>query len=219
MKEFLRAALRTATSIFLALLGIVLVIAIFSWGKDYYDQKQATPFEEVKEWKFDLKDALGLSVVARTKLISGNVLAKIDIDGYPQYLSDPRNATGSFNFIFLDKDGFKVYSKEVQLHEFTSVVGNQGAKSGLAGQFEEFLGLDNYKKISRMEVQWRLVTDAPREDVPKQTLLDHCAPNISKAERLKRLAQYGKVRETGLDTFTAGGHSIVLSYGMVISCD
>lgn len=34
---------------------------------------------------------------------------------------------------------------------------------------------------------------------------DHCAPNLSRAERLKRLALKGNVRETGLHTYTAGG--------------
>ena len=33
---------------------------------------------------------------------------------------------------------------------------------------------------------------------------DHCAPNLSRAERLKRLALKGNVRETGADTYTNG---------------
>lgn len=37
---------------------------------------------------------------------------------------------------------------------------------------------------------------------------DHCAPNLSRQERLRRLATHGKVRESGLWTFTAGGSRI-----------
>jgi hypothetical protein len=38
--------------------------------------------------------------------------------------------------------------------------------------------------------------------------LDHCAPGLTKAERLRLLAQYGAVRETIPDAYTAGDHSV-----------
>lgn len=48
--------------------------------------------------------------------------------------------------------------------------------------------------------------------------LDHCAPNISKAERLRRLASKGSVRETGYQTYTAGNFEISFSQSEVINC-
>jgi len=42
---------------------------------------------------------------------------------------------------------------------------------------------------------------------------DHCAPSLSKAERLKRLALKGNVRETGANTYTAGGGYVSFNYG------
>jgi hypothetical protein len=41
---------------------------------------------------------------------------------------------------------------------------------------------------------------------------DHCAPSLSKAERLKRLALKGNVRETGANTYTAGGGYVSFNY-------
>ena len=48
---------------------------------------------------------------------------------------------------------------------------------------------------------------------------DHCAPNISKAERLRRLALRGTVRETGLNTYTTGNYEVVFISGTeLFSC-
>jgi hypothetical protein len=49
---------------------------------------------------------------------------------------------------------------------------------------------------------------------------DPCAPGLSEAERLSRLATFGKVREIGGGDYTAGGHSIqFLSDGSLFTCD
>lgn len=45
----------------------------------------------------------------------------------------------------------------------------------------------------------------PDEYLNEKENTDHCAPNLSRAERLKRLALKGNVRETGANTYTAGG--------------
>lgn len=51
------------------------------------------------------------------------------------------------------------------------------------------------------------------EDAPAaKPVLDHCAPGLLKAERLKRLAQHGTVRETGAGEFQAGGRTIHFMY-------
>ena len=42
----------------------------------------------------------------------------------------------------------------------------------------------------------------------KSKLLDPCAPNITKAERLQRLSQYGVVRQESDSEYSAGGHRI-----------
>lgn len=48
---------------------------------------------------------------------------------------------------------------------------------------------------------------------------DPCGPGLSKAERLRRLANFGAVRETGIDTYVAGDHRVsFLSGNQLLSC-
>lgn len=219
MKEFLKASLRTAAAIFLALISLAIAIGIYSWAKDSYDKQQAKPFEEVRDWKFDLKDSIGVEAQARTKLVAGTLWASVEVIGYPKYFSDPRNLNASLIFEFLDKDGFRIISKPVKMSEFTTVVGKDGQKTGLGYQFEEYTGLEKYKRFSRMQVSWNLITEAAAQTPTQKPILDHCAPNISKAERLKRLAQHGTVRETGTGEYSAAGHSVLFFYdGSLLNC-
>lgn len=219
MKEFLKASLRTASAIFLALIGLAIAIGIYSWAKDSYDKQQAKPFEEVRDWKFDLKDSIGVEARARTKLVANTLLVSVEVTGYPKYFSDPRNLNASLIFEFLDKDGFRIISKPVKMSEFTTVVGKDGEKTGLGYQFEEYTGLDQYKRFSRMQVGWNLITEAAAQTPAQKPILDHCAPNLSKAERLKRLAQHGTVRETGTGAYSAAGHSVYFFYdGSLQNC-
>jgi hypothetical protein len=60
----------------------------------------------------------------------------------------------------------------------------------------------------------------PDEYLNEKENTDHCAPNLSKAERLKRLALKGNIRETGANTYTAGNGYVTFSYlGDLISCN
>jgi hypothetical protein len=52
-----------------------------------------------------------------------------------------------------------------------------------------------------------------------KAVLDHCAPGLSKAERMKRLAQHGTVRETGTGAFEASGRTVTFGYdGGLLYC-
>lgn len=212
MKDFFKATLRATVAFFLALIGLAIAIELYSWAIDSYDKQQAKPFEEVRNWKFDLKDSVGVEAKAKTKLVGGTLLASVEIIGYPKYFSDPRNANASLIFEFLDKDGFRIISKAVQLAEFTTVVGKNGEKTGLGYQFEEHADIGKYKRFDRMQVGWNLITEAAPIAPDPKPMLDHCAPNISKAERLKRLGQYGTVRETGTGDYSAAGRSVYFHF-------
>ena len=205
---------------FLALLALAVVIGIFIWAKDNYNRQQAKPFEEVQNWSFDLKDTLGVEAHARTKLVSNTLLTTIEIIGYPKHFSDSRNTNAFLIFDFLDEDGFKITSKSVKISEFTNMVDSNGEKAGLSYQFDEYLDQEQYKRFNQMQVSWNLLTKAEPLPAPPITTLDHCAPNISKTERLKRLAQYGTVRQTGEGQYSAGEHSVdFFTYdGSLINC-
>lgn len=225
MKEFLKGSLRTAISIFVALAGLAIVIAAYSAVKDSYAKQQLKPLEQMRPWHPDLGKSLGLDAYARTKFLDGNMMVSIQILGYPGYLSNPVNANAALIFEFLDKDGFKIVSKPVQLSEFNTNVDEQGHKTGLSYQFQEPMSADRYQRLGLMHVLWTLVPEEAKPVLPvaqvppAKPMLDHCEPRLSKAERLKRLAQYGTVRQTGLDTYTAGWHLVKFLTGAeLLSC-
>ena len=223
LKDFLKGTLRIALAIFLALAALAAATVVYFQVKESRERDAATPYEEVRDWSFDLKDRLGMAVTAKTKLVSGRLMVAIDVDGYPKYLEDPRNRNGSLIFEFLDKDGFKVVTHSVNVSEFSTMIGKAGENIGLQHQYDEYLDLDRYRSLARMQVGWTLLTDSaaesPSPPSPKPTL-DHCAPNLSRPERLKRLAQYGTVREAGAGEYTAGGRSVTFfTYdNSLISC-
>ena len=166
-------------------------------------------------------------MIAKTKLVEGKLFASFTFDGYPAYFSDPRlsaqNQAGSFNIAFSDKDGFKLYEKSIAVSEMTKIVDSGGTVAGLSYQFSEYTGISSYPSFSKLDIGWNLNTEIPEaaqtETLPAAKNLDHCAPNLTKEERMRRLSQYGTVRETGYGEFSAGGKSIMLSGSTVISCN
>ena len=222
IKDFLKGTLRVALAIFVALVGLAAVVAIYVQVKESRERDAAKPFEEVHNWQFDLKHQLGVDVRAKTKLVAGKLLVSIDVVGHSKYFSDPRNQGGSLNFQFIDKDGFKIASNSVKISEFATTVGKTGEPIGLQHQYDEYLEVDRYRQFARLMVGWNLVTEPvpAMEAQPTKPVVDHCAPNLSKAERLKRLAQYGSVRETGTGSYSAGGRSITFfEYdGSLLNC-
>ena len=220
-KGFIKSTTKTATAIFLAFVGIGLVAAIGTWGVSLYQAKQAQPYEELRSWDVDLTENLKLTLKARTKVVASRLLTAVQFIGYPQYLSNPLNKNGSLTLHFLDKDGFKIHSKEIKISDFSSIVGPDGKKTGLNSQFEDYIDMETYKRFTQLTVEWILDTEAPKEPTGREdpTVLDHCAPNLSKSERLKRLAQYGTVRETGNDSYSAGTRSLHFFYdGSLLNC-
>lgn len=222
IKDFLKGVLRNALAIFIALAGLAAVVAIYEQVNESQKRDAARPFEEVRNWQFDLKDQFGADVHTKTKLVAGKLLVSIDVVGYSKYFSDPRNQSGSLNFQFNDKDGFIVASHSVKMTEFATKVGKAGEPIGLQYQYDEYLDVDRYSQFYLMKVGWNLITEkAPAIDAQTaKPVLDHCAPNISKGERLKRLAQHGLVRETGAGSYSAGVRSVTFfEYdGSLLSC-
>ena len=222
IKDFLRGTLRLAIAFLLALIGLAAVVATYLHVKESRELEAAKPFEEVRNWQVDLKDPLGVDVRARTKLVASRLLVSIDVAGHSKYFADSRNRGGSLNFEFIDKDGFKVADHPVKLSEFTTIVGKNGEPIGLQHQYDEYFNLERYRQFSRMQVGWNLITEpAPTSEAQAvKPKLDHCAPNLSKAERLKRLAQYGPLRETGTGSYSAGGRSVTFfEYdGSLLNC-
>ncbi len=227
VKDFFKMAIKIAVAIFVAAIALTVVGAAIWKVVDIREKDEAKLYEVVKDWQVDLKSNLGMQLSARTKVIDSRLLMSVRFDGYPAYLSDPRlskkNSDARFLLSFLDQDGFKLYEKSLKVSELSKIVDAQGRETGLNHQFDGFISIDSYKRFARLDVEWTLdtvVQVAPGPaPVAETKYLDHCAPRLTRAERLERLAQHGTVRETGYEQFSAGDKTInVSSDGTVIYC-
>jgi len=176
----------------------------------YYSPLQ---YETPKNWQANYKDNLQLNFYAKTKLVNKTMYLSLVTDSYPSYLdysSYPfSNQDGYFTVSFADKDGFELFKYPIQIKSFTTIVNSEGKKSGLDTQVESELSLEKYKRFDHFSITWSsLITVVPAAPIKKEIeqpkpknsgndSVDHCAPSLSKTERLRRLALKGKVREVG----------------------
>lgn len=230
IKESAKSIFRLAIAIFVSFLALALVVTAALWYVDYRKRQEAKPLEEMKFWNIDLPGNVDLKFVVRTKLIDGKMMCVISAVGYPNYLRAPLNQEREFYFEFQDADGFLLYSRAVKVSDFTGVVGSDGERTGLNYQFSDYVGVDSYSRFSRFDVKWNLNLEpvsklapidppAAVEPSAKGPQLDHCAPDLSRNERLKRLRQHGDVRETGRNGYAAGDRSLLFSYdGSLLYC-
>jgi hypothetical protein len=229
IQRFFKSTMKVATSIFFAVIALAIVGWLVSKANDNWTKREAKQYEVIKEWPVDLKEHLQMTLLARTKLVDGRLLAAINIDGYPAYLTIPRleaiNRNAGITLLFQDKDGFKVHSKAIQMPEFSSIVDAKGEKSGLSYEFDEYMSPETYTRFAQLRVQWTLDTVLPAASpvpaavpaaaaaavyvpVSDSQRADHCAPNLSKTDRLERLAQHGTVRQTGTGAYSVGLRSL-----------
>lgn len=213
--------MRLATAIFLSVFALGLVLGIGYTAYVYWENAQAKVYESIKVWKVDFQPNLQFSLVARTKLSEGRFYVKVDTSAYPQYLSPPylkaQKAEQVLVLDFVDADGFKVYSKPIEVKDFSTNVDANGKPKGLNFEGNDIMSVSTYASISKLELRWTIDTTIPPsvawEDVPSKVLLDHCAPNLTKSERLKRLAQHGEVRQTSDGSYQVGYRSLTFFSG------
>lgn len=207
--------MRLATAIFLSVCAFALVVGAGWAVYKYWENARAKEYESIKIWTADVRTNLQFSLAARTKLVDRRFFIKVDTDAYPSYLKDPRlfakNVDKAIILNFLDKDGFKVFSKSIAISSLTASVDAAGKPIGLSFEGDEYMDVPTYASMARLDVEWTVeavippvaTTSAIPTEAPEATL-DHCAPNLSKAERLRRLAQYGAVRQTGNGSYAVG---------------
>lgn len=233
IKNVFRSISKLTLSLFIAGVAILTVAHLYSTISEISEKKQNEKYAVVKNWEDDLK-RLHLKVIAKTKWVNGDLLLMIAIDGYPDFLRDStlrqQNIDKGFWFRFLDKDGFNIKNIFIPLSEFTVKVNRDGTRIGLKAQTSQPIDISSYKEFSAFNVSWTFDTSALKSgpaipDIAQHEaggLKDHCEPDISKKERLSRLAQYGRVRQTGGEAFEAGGHQVFFSLardGYLLSCN
>lgn len=209
---YLKSTMRLTTSIFIAGCAFALVSGIGVIGYNYWEKSSAKEYESIRLWKTDVQSNLQFSLMARTKLVDNQFFIKVETDAYPQYLKDPslsaKNADQAIILNFLDKDGFKVFSKSIEVKTLSTTLDPTGQPVGLSFEDDEYMNVSTYASFARMEIQWTLDTVVAQNDIavekPHADVRDHCAPNLPKAERLRRLAQHGTVRQTGSGSYAVG---------------
>lgn len=227
LRAFGTSVLRLGASLTVAFVLTGVVASIAYWAYTYQDRTQARAAEASRQWTVDMSSNLSMKVQALTKLEDGVMRASVQFLGAPEYLSYPENQSRGFVFKWADGDGFVRVSKPLLLSEFTKSVDAKGQTTGLSVQFEQAASLHDYEKLQQLQVEWTVSTEAPKRPPMDPLSLaqlpsneDPCAPGLSRAERLKRLARFGQVRETGLNEFTAGSHRVVFAYAAeVMTCE
>ena len=206
---FFKSSLRLATSLFLAALALGIAAGIASYAYDRWQRFQAREYETPKLWSSDVRSNLQFDLKAKTKLADGRMFIIATTDAHPAYMTYARKVKDAALVLsFLDKDGFKIYSTTLPLASFMTSVDDAGKANGLNFEESTSMEVSHYASFSKLQVEWNFDTDysteATKEPPATVQLLDHCAPRLAKAERLRRLAQYGEVREVGLGTYEAG---------------
>lgn len=232
IKEFSKSISKPVAILFTALLGVVIVVFAYNQIADYLQKKKDQKYELVTEWNTDLT-VIGLNARAKTKVVNGYLYVQLALDGYPAYLSHPalerKNRDAEFILKFIDSEKFELYERRIKVSQFTTSIGNDGKPEGLSHQFSSYISTDTYAKFGKLDIGWTIDTTIP--DASQQNSArsgkpglaestDHCAPGVSRSERLKRLALHGPIRETSKDSYSAGSRSLTFFYdGSVLYCN
>lgn len=224
IKTWFSSIKKLTAAIFLSLLGILIVIAIYVFSVDFYTAQKNKKFEVVKDWNYDLS-MIGINVLAKTKVVNAKLYLSVNVGGYPEYLNVSSNRGRDFIFQFLDADDFVLFEKRVSLSEFSKHVDDKNKPIGLNYQTTEYMGTSTYEKFKSINVKWTFDTEVKRQTLapavanPQGDQTDHCAVGLSRTERLRRLALKGSVRQTGSDTYDVGSRSVMFGYdGRVLYC-
>lgn len=223
MKTFMLSILKISISITIASIFVILMvffgIKMIEKGDKEAKKIAAEPYKSVSNWKIEGTEPISISFNAQTKFDSGSLYVRIVGVGYPDFLDLYDNKiNGAFILGFTDSDGFKVHESTISLSKFTTSVNSKGEKTGISYQYDEYFDLEKYKKINAIRLGWILSTNAPEIKVNEVnanktkkpvTMLDHCAPEISRTERLSRLAARGSVRQIREDSYKSGESEIV----------
>jgi len=211
MKEILKSIARSAGALTLALLGTAVAVGLYYHAIDYLEELDKEPLETVKVWDFDLSDRIGLTGEVRTKLIDSNLMVLTTVNGYPDFLKKIENENRGLTFYFKDADGFELIKFEIKKNQLTKVVGESDDPIGLSGQITEYVDWKKYQKVESLDVGWNFDVETPKPAPIKSVdkpIKDHCAPKLSKSERLNRLGQHGSIREVGIDEYVAGDKNL-----------
>jgi hypothetical protein len=227
IKDLLRSITRITLAIFIAITGSAIVIFVGVKLFQVYEESRDQELAVAKEWTNDIKDNLKVVINTKTKYQEKSLLYKIEVEGYTSFFSSPKNLDKHLSIFFYDKDGFTIARRDYELEKFSRVVDKEGGFKGLRLEDRVDLSSDEYRRINSLKFGWNIETKissvSPKQEGARPTAnlssaTDHCAPGLTKTERLSRLASKGPVREVGYETFGAASHRISFIGHSISSC-
>ena len=229
-KDFFGSIGKMTASLFIAALGVMLVLYAF----DAFQKIKNEKYETAVEWTDDLK-VIGFAAKAKTKVVNGEMYVQLSFDGYPNYLKNPsflqKNRDSEFIISFIDNDKFDLFERRIKVSQFSTRVNDNGKPIGLLYQFTAPIDTAIYAKFHTLAVAWTFdaaISDAAQnaarapkgDNLTSSEATDHCAPGISRSERLRRLALHGPLRETSKDSYISGSRAVsFFSDGSVLLCN
>jgi hypothetical protein len=158
LKRFTVGALKIGVSLAVA----VLLIAGAVWGvveaRDGARQRAEAPLALKKVWPRIAAEPLGnVHCDIATVWREGKIYYRVQVDGYSPSIATAKETaskTAAFTFVFSDKDGFKLFQKQVSLSQMISVVGSAGRPSGLDWADSEYVDAESYRNAATVDLQW-----------------------------------------------------------------
>jgi hypothetical protein len=225
VRNFFLGSLKIGLGLAIALGVLIAASVAYDSLEERQAKARAQKHEGVVTWPLDATVTPDLQFSIRTRLLDGDLRAIVIAKGYPEFLSHPANASAKVVFRFVDEAGFGVVDMDVPLHSLTRSGPTPDKISGLVGEAHVPLSVDRFERIKGVGFQYfidtraafvpepKVVPSAPAPALSASDNGDHCAPGLSRAERLKRLARHGTVRDGGMGSFKAGGHHLMFSVG------
>jgi hypothetical protein len=239
-KKFATAVFKIAVGLALA----VVLLALLAWGvvnfRQYSQDAANAPLVKVKTWP-EQTGISGSKFSLQTVWRNGRIYYRLVVSGYPPSFQRARDSGNGAVFIisFLDKDGFQLFQRQVNISEMTEAVDTLGKPGGLSWKGDETTDSDLYRRAAALEVSWAGFpsADAMPAQVPTSLPPDHkgSAPawrnvarwrslrqGMSQEEVKQRLGAPGKIDNMGFSVmwwygYPMGGSVTFDSNGAVTS--
>jgi hypothetical protein len=213
MKGFIVSAIRTSIALLMALVAFALLYGGYSRVNEWWQRRGDVPYNRAKDWTSDLSSTAGFLVEARTKFLNNELLMVVTVTSKA---AEQLPLFSDLVVRFVDSDGFEVYEKSFERHEFTQIVDSLGRANAYSVESGSSISREDYARFSKLSISWTSLVQSE----PTPILLDPCESNISKAERLRRLRKFGVVTQKAQNLFEAGGRSVhFFEDGSLLSCE
>jgi hypothetical protein len=157
MKRFAIGALRIAAGLSIAILIVVGAVWAFYAQQEASQKATDAPLAVKKDWGTLTADGLGgARFSVATKWQDARIYYQVTVEGFPPIIANARDTSpnSTFTLGFFDKDGFKTFVKQIDLHEMIAATGADGVRTGLSWNGDDYLLADLYRNSTQWNLAW-----------------------------------------------------------------